>query len=1093
MNLVKEFLYFNPPEKIQLESYNYFVSHSVKKILEHETIETDQLTLRIENVEVEKASREAGLSKKPFDFSPEECVNSATTYNAKIKAVISYFFKCNNKKSYVEICIGRLPVMVGSNLCVHETVKDIMKCYFVVKGSKKVICMEERIAYNYPFLLSKKKEFKFYKYVELKSLNSILRSSLIDVGARILKNNKYVILVYCPELMLRELLPIEWFLILFLKYEDIKNGLTCITKSAPIEYQSEICSIIVNNFFFNVNKESIYQAIYSANIKMKTVKDISILLKEHYLIHMSDLSVKDKGIFTMYLLKILLYGLVNYIAIDDRDHYGNKRIYTVNHFFTTELFHIFHKKYKKKITTIFNKSPLQHQVTNDETIRIMIEKNEEITNSFSNCLSSNAWHGKPQSSQYVSQLFDPFNGLHYLDLIRKINTPVKNESNKILGPRDLHLTQADILCPYGTPDGKKVGLVKYPSVQSILTIDTSQHMSEICRELLREYLRDMSLSMTIVLVNGNCIGTIETIAKDAVLKTLLRLKTELQFYQTSTYYSKKLNAIIILSDAGRLLYPVVVSGVYKNYNLMQCLNKGLILFLDKHELEEFTMVEKDIFTIGNEQFFDMVFSFSLGYIGSLIPYSNHNQAPRNIYQCQMSKQALGFLKPIDQPSSTYNYLLYPQIPLISTITQMGEFFYEHPTGINAIVSIMPFLGENQEDSLILNKSSIDRGLFASGRDIIFRHILENKDILCSPSSEPEYTIYNFDKLDKRTGIIKVNEFIKKNDVLISVKRPKKNDSLSKKPEDKVEPALIFQIEDCIMHVMKTNVLLTDKGENIITIVTTELLFPQIGDKFSSRHGQKGTVGMIVPSEDLPFTEDGITPDILINPLCIPSRMTIGHMLEMSSGVAITRNSKIRICKICAKYKRNLVYPRCEKDCFLDQTISYYLHHTPFYCKLIPEHIKEFKACQMYCGLTGKKLEVIYTGVIYYQRLKHMSRDKVYVRTTGPIQPVTRQPKEGRSVEGGHRFGLQERDCILSHGCAFTLRDRLFLNSDYYKLYICECGMIYHGKDPSTYKFASCSLCHSFNLFLVELPCASKVLIQLLLAFNINMRLLPSLR
>jgi DNA-directed RNA polymerase II subunit RPB2 len=1079
MELVKQFLSYNPPEKIQLNSFNYLIHHSVPRILEKEIIETNQMTLRIENIDVQMASSEVD---EGF-VTPEKCLSTSTTYSSEIIATITYFFKCDfgNRKT-IKVCIGRIPVMVGSDICHLKNVNNIMKCYFIVKGSKKVVCMEERITYNYPFLLAKKKEFKFYKYVEFKSMNDILRSSMIDIGAKFIKN-KFEILVYCPELTLRELIPIEWFLMLFLKTEDIQTGLVNISKAVPVEYQSKICEIISNNFVFDVNIDDIYTVIFSHNTRISSQKDVQNVLKERYLIHMIDLPLKDKGVFTMYLLKVLLYGLVDFIPVDDRDHYGNKRVYTINHFFTSELYHIFHKKYKKKLITSLDKSIIQYQLTDSDTVKRLIERNQEITNSFKNCLSSNAWHGKTQSAQYVSQQFDPFNGLHYLDLIRKINTPVKNDSNKILGPRDLHLTQSDILCPYGTPDGKKVGLVKYPSIQSIVTVDESYELVTICKELCKNHLRDVTLSMTMVLVNGYCIGTVESLEKDTVLNILRRIKTDLQKYETSIYYSFKLNSIIVLSDAGRLLYPVITSNKCKDLSFTKSLRRGYMLLLDKNEIEDMMLSEKDIFTNLTEtkEYTDFIFSFSLGYLGSLIPYSNHNQAPRNIYQCQMSKQSVGFLMNRDRPF-IYHGLMYPQIPLVSTIIQQTEFFYEHPTGINAVVAIMPYMGQNQEDSVILNKSSLDRGLFNSVKELTFRYILDNADVLYSPPpSECSNNVYNFSKLDN-TGIIKVNSYVKKDDVLISVKR---SDS-----DRKAEPVLLFQIEDCVTQIKSTNLVVTEKGETIISIVAVELLTPQIGDKFSSRHGQKGTVGMIVSQEDLPFTSDGITPDIIINPLCIPSRMTIGHLLETASGISYT-NSSTKICKICLEYKRNLNSPRCQKDCFLSQTIENYLYHTAFYRNLIPLHIKNFKSSEMYCGITGEAMEsLIFIGIVYYQRLKHMSRDKVYVRTKGPIQPVTRQPKEGRSVEGGHRFGLQERDCILAHGCVFTLRDRLFLNSDYYKLYICECGTIYHGKDPKNYSFACCKLCKSFKLYIVELPFASKVLIQLLAAFNIHLKLIP---
>lgn len=1345
--LIQNFLTWNTPEKIQLDSYNYFINHSLPHILIDEMIETESVVLRITDVKVIRQN----------DLSPESCVLTATTYNAEIIATMVYHFKNSphTTRNSIEVLLGKIPIMVGSQLCSLYKETKIMKCYFIVKGAKKVVCMEERIAYNYPFLLNKKKEFKFFKYVEFKSVNNLLRSSLVDIGAKITRQSKsrivYNIVVYCPELTNKELLPIEFFLSLFLSLDDVKTGLSLIAKSVPLEYMASLTEIIIDNFSFSWEKEKVYNLIYSCNTKIKTERDLITTLKERYLLHMEKLSLKEKGIFTMYLLKILLFGLVEYIAVDDRDHYGNKRVYGINHFFSTELFHVFHKKYKKKIITSFDKSFIKPKVTEPDCIKRLLEKNQEITSSFQNCLTSNTWYGKTQSAQYVSQVFDPFNGINYIDLIRKINTPVKNDSNRILGPRDLHLTQSDILCPYGTPDGKKVGLIKYPSVQSVMSCDESLNMSDFVKQLIQEYILDMNLTLTPVLVNGHCIGTVKNTDYPHILKKLRSLKTNLRFFTTSIHFSKKINAIIIMSDAGRLLYPVVFSRQYLKEDFKEALIKGYILLIDKNELEELQLNEIDLlgnykYVITEQHPFDFCFSFSLGYAGNMIPYSNHNQAPRNIYQCQMSKQAIGFLMPFDYPA-TYNQLLYPQTPLVGTLLQTLPFIYEHPAGINAFVAIMPLDGENQEDSVILNKGSLERGLFNSERTLAFKHVLDTSDILCAPSEEPSGTNYSYRNINS-SGIVKKKAIIKKNDVLISVKRP---------ASMKVEPVLIFQIEDCLMQVTDSRILLTEKKETIVTITATELLIPQIGDKFcltpdhevltstgwqfidsittdsivaclnkndtfsykkviethcfdlneqlceittprisikstqnhrmlvkkphstkyqflsaakcmtervvfkttslgihhdspksspscaakqsspnaklqlnvaerlpawafemssyetkkllsqilkqqactpkkykqasrscayfddlqrlavhcgysiytdkqtqtykklilakvspilyteqckqtydeissqvkgydetytsskfthysgkvycltvpgnvfcirrrykvmwtgnSSRHGQKGTVGMIYAQEDLPFTEAGINPDIVINPLCMPSRMTIGHLLEMASGIDVSEKSLNTYCEICVNYKKNPLNPRCTTDCFFKNTVKNYLHHTSFYKELIPQHVKEFKNTVMYCGKTGRMMDtLIYSGIVYYQRLKHMSRDKVYVRTTGPIQPITRQPKEGRSVEGGHRFGLQERDCILSHGCVYALRDRLFLNSDFYKLYICECGLIYHGKKPDKYGFACCKQCQSFNLFLVELPFASKVLIQMLLPFNIIMRLMPS--
>jgi DNA-directed RNA polymerase II subunit RPB2 len=693
-------------------------------------------------------------------------------------------------------------------------------------------------------------------------------------------------------------------------------------------------------------------------------------------------------------------------------------------------------------------------------------------------LSSHAWYGKTQ--QFVSQSFDPYNRNWYRSLLRKVTTPVKNKSSKVVKQRDLHLTQGNILCPDETPDGDKVGLVKYLTIGCVMSTNSSINIQNQILKILKFHelqCDTQSMDDFLILVNGVWVANIDH-SKTSKLVTVVRKNKQIGIlpFDLSIYVDDVIGAVLIFTDAGRLSYPYLDLNQFKkcfkpNMTFWDLMQKGCIIFMDKLEEEMEVLYLGDILDIPqdpNAKICDFLSILGFGYNGARIAFSNHNQAPRNIYQCQMTKQAMGFLSndiPYSNPSTAINELCTPQLPLVRTLICEVEQIYEYASGINCVVAIMPFYGENQEDSLVCNKASLDRGLFQSQRFVTFIHTLELNTI--------------------EKGIVKPGTLLHKGDVIISIERVKISDTST------FEDSSVYFQNDIPVRVISVRKFQNDRGEMLIYVYCCDHRTPEIGDKLASCSGQKSTIGMIFNQEDLPFDENGISPDIIINPLCIPSRMTIGHLLEMASGEDIALAPKGKKCLICVNYMKTLNAPRCEEDCFLKNNLEYYKYHTPFYNELIPKHVKEMKSKVMYNGATGEVYNcLIYSGIIYYQRLKHLTSDKLYVRTIGPIQPITRQPREGRIKEGGHRFGIQERDNAASHGLMYVLRDRLFLNSDKFQIYICgnrTCGIPYHGPNPSEYPYAACSLCGSTNLILVSIPYGPKAFIQELGGFNISMR------
>jgi len=391
-------------------------------------------------------------------------------------------------------------------------------------------------------------------------------------------------------------------------------------------------------------------------------------------------------------------------------------------------------------------------------------------------------------------------------------------------------------------------------------------------------------------------------------------------------------------------------------------------------------------------------SMILGICASIIPFPDHNQSPRNVYQSAMGKQAMGiFLTNYQLRMDTMaNILYYPQKPLCTTRAMEYMHFRELPAGQNAIVAIACYSGYNQEDSLIMNQHSIDRGLF---RSFYYRSYMEreetiggvNQSILEKPSRETTIKMRqsSYEKLDD-DGLCPPGTRVTEGDIIVG-----KTTAL---PPDAVEFGARterHEKRDASM-AMKTNetglvdqVMLTEdeKGERMVKVRIRSTRVPQMGDKFASRHGQKGTVGITYRGEDMPFTAQGIIPDLVINPHAIPSRMTIGHLVECLL-------SKVG----------SILGDEGDATPFTDVTVEG-ISQALYKCGY---QQRGFEV--MYNGMTGRKLQAnIFLGPTYYQRLKHMVDDKIHARARGPVQILTRQPVEGRSRDGGLRFGEMERD------------------------------------------------------------------------------------
>ena len=420
----------------------------------------------------------------------------------------------------------------------------------------------------------------------------------------------------------------------------------------------------------------------------------------------------------------------------------------------------------------------------------------------------------------------------------------------------------------------------------------------------------------------------------------------------------------------------------------------------------------------------------------------------------MGKQAMGiyltnFLVRMDTMA---NILYYPQKPLATTRSMEYLKFRELPAGQNAIVAILCYSGYNQEDSVIMNQSSIDRGLF---RSIYYRSYMDlEKRSGVTPLEEFEKPTREttlrmkhgtYDKLED-DGLVAPGTGVTGEDIIIgkTAPLPPDNEELGQRTRTHSRRDVSTPLKSTENGIVDQVLITTNaEGQKFVKIRVRSSRIPQIGDKFASRHGQKGTIGITYRQEDMPFTWEGITPDIVINPHAIPSRMTIGHLVECLLSKVATLNGN-----------EGDATPFTE---ITVESVSTFLRQQGYHSRGLEV---------MYHGHTGRKLQAqIYLGPTYYQRLKHMVEDKIHSRARGPVQILTRQPVEGRSRDGGLRFGEMERDCMISHGVAAFLKERLFEASDAYRLHVCDMYVFSLNRLPvlSDNTFCSCGLTAIANL------------------------------
>lgn len=660
-------------------------------------------------------------------------------------------------------------------------------------------------------------------------------------------------------------------------------------------------------------------------------------------------------------------------------------------------------------------------------------------------------------------------------------------------------------CPAETPEGQSIGIVKNLSYLTHVTIPTSSTSLRQYVVPFMTHVEDVSSPNELygkvkVFVNGAWLGVTDRAMelyedmKDKKYRGIINI-------YTSVVFDYKQAEIRICNDGGRLTRPVlrvrdnramvtkdiidklVAGDLTWNDLLTSCrLDESVIEYIDPEEQNYMMIAMKS-----KREPVDAVYTHSeihpstiFGVLASCIPFPEHNQAPRNTYQTAMAKQAMGvyatnFDKRMDKTAYVLNY---PGRPLVETRVMNFLHLNQIPSGCQIHVAIMTHTGYNQEDSVLINKAAIDRGLFLA---TIYhtekdedKNIIRDEIIRCKPDKTKTKGIKfgNYEKLNAQ-GFIPENSLVENRDVIIAKTIPIK--------ENRNDPTKLIKYEDQSKTFRTTEETYIDAnytgrngdGYNFAKVRVRILRKPVMGDKVSSRHGQKGTVGNIVPECDMPFTKDGLRPDIIINPHAIPSRMTIAQLKETLLGKVLL-----------------------ELGMFGDATSFGDLDVKTIAHELQRVGYESYGNEIMYNGLTGEQLEMsTFIGPVFYQRLKHMVNDKQHSRAIGPMVNLTRQPAEGRSRDGGFRVGEMERDVMLAHGASRFCRERLYDVSDKYSIHVCKkCGMMASFNDGKKkgldFTIHLCRTCGNKTDFArVEVPYTFKLMAQELQTINVATRIM----
>ncbi|KFA61168.1 hypothetical protein S40285_02206 [Stachybotrys chlorohalonatus IBT 40285] len=1070
------------------------------------------LVKQFTDIRVERPCRQDfNESKSRNPVTPMECRLRDMTYAAPIYVDIVYI---RDKQRIIKknVPLGRLPIMLRSSKCRlsganNDQMELMNECpldpggYFIINGTEKVILIQEQLSKNRVIVEADEKNRIITASVTSSTHERKSKTSVT------MKKDKIAL----TQNVLVEGIPIVIIMKAFGGLSD--HEIMQLVAGSDGRYQDDF---LIN--FEEAAKANVFtqhqaleyvgarvkmgsrKAQFGPQVRRNNVEEGLDALANIVIAHVpiEGMDFYPKAIYVAMMTRRVLMAAHNPKLVDDRDFVGNKRLELAGQLLSL-LFEDLFKRFAVEVKTTIDKFLKKNNRAVPLNADQMLSSHSTMIGiGINRAIQTGNWNVKRfnMNRAGVTHVLSRLSYIAALGMMTRISSQFE-KTRKVSGPRALQPSQWGMLCPSDTPEGEACGLVKNLALMTHITTNVEEGPVKDCISSLHDCVQPIrnfsgsemhSEGCYIIHVNGTPFALTRSPRTFAAKMRTMRRRGWISPF-VSISINTHFNAVHVATDEGRICRPyIIVKNGQQNLKpehlrLLQLgqftfddfLTHGIVEYLDVNEENDALITIYEHQVTKSTTHLEIEPFTILGAVAGLIPFPHHNQSPRNTYQCAMGKQAIGAIayNQFNRIDTLLYTLVYPQRPMVITKTIELVHYDKLPAGQNATVVVMSYSGYDIEDALVLNKASVDRGF---GRCQAFRKYTTElqkypngrreriQDPQRDPDGDGKQRIAKDAILDD-DGLAVVGYRVNAGQAMVKKQTPIDQTTtgigLDRGSSDYRDSPISYSIADPA-YIDKVMVSRTEKDTTVIKVQTRQTRRPELGDKFSSRHGQKGVVGIIVDQEDMPFSDTGLMPDIIMNPHGFPSRMTVGKLLECLTGKASVLDGR-----------KDYGFGDAFRSHPVDEMGQALLNHG------FSWEGKDYFTS----GLTGEPLEAyIFNGPIYYQRLKHMVQDKMHSRSRGPRAILTRQPTEGRSRAGGLRLGEMERDCLIAYGASQLLLERLMISSDGTQIDICQqCGLFgYRGY---------CHTCKSTrDVTKMTMPYAAKLLVQELISMNVGVRL-----